>query len=64
MRILNLIMSVSLIVLSADLLYLNFIGVWYDTLCTETAEIILLFILCILGAVGTALNMRKIWNGD
>jgi len=64
MNWLNLIISMPLVVLSADLLYLNFIGVWYDTLYIETAEIILLFILCILGVVGVALNMRKIWNGD
>jgi len=59
---LNLIISVFLMVLSADLLYLNFIGVWYDTLYIETAEIICLFILGMLGVVGTALNMRKIWR--
>ena len=63
MNWLNLITGMFLVVLSADLLYLNFTGAWYDTLCTETAEIICLFILSMLGVVGTALNMRKIWNG-
>ena len=60
---LNLIVSVFLTVLSANLLYLNFAGAWYDTLTIETAEIICLFILGMLGVVGAALNMRKIWNG-
>jgi len=61
---LNLIVSVFLMVLSADLLRLYFTGAWYDpNLYIETAEIICLFILGLLGIVGTALNMRKIWNG-
>lgn len=55
------VLSVLVSILSADLLYLYFIGAWHDSIkAVEVFEVVVLFVLVIWGIVETVVRIRKI----
>ena len=62
MILLNLAISILFIVLAGDLLYLYYIGSWYDPIkVIEYTEVIFLYLFIVLGIVGFILNFRRGW---
>ncbi len=63
-QILGLITGMLLSVLAGDLLYLYYAGLWYDPIpWIEASEIVMLYIIFVLGIIQSVVATRGLKNG-
>jgi uncharacterized membrane protein len=63
-RFVSMLLADLLLALSIDLLYLYFVGAWYDPIqAIEYTEVVLLFVIAVFGLAYAGMTIRKLFKG-